>query len=314
MDERKRNVDRRKAELEFLSGGKTVPEALLRRRIADRERSLIAQRKEKRAVVIEASRYWSEIQRPPVQTVGEDTKAKRALDGLHKITERLASRKLIAPTVPLQPGGILAGRYSFRWTPPYYADYSGTQESEGDVDVAASLNESSAQMTLNAVTKEKQPDVALNHHNHAVAWAEVGVYFRPLFGPALLTVRADMSYSFSWYFNSVQFGLATTSAWATLDILGFKGPNATSDTYASGGAQFWNKGNGNTLGFDYGSDQSAQASAHLIVDPSHYYLVYLSCTCDAQGDGWPGGLSAAALSLVVRSIFFEVELIPTIFE
>ncbi len=295
----------RGAALEFLRGGKTVPEGLVRRRMADVKRRVKARFEEKNALQRQAAQYWSRIQKP----IGEDAEAARAVDGLRGIDERLAKRKLIVPAAPREVAGILAGSYSVRVTPPYDYAFAGSSfvfPPVGNPDSAASADKNSGQLSCSIATDHANP-------SYGSPYAEMGIYFHPLFGPAILRVWANPAFAFSWWANSISAASPAGSfghGWLEIWILqaGGSGPLywrfqdfASWDVYAK-----------QELEFDFGSNPGSAVFGQLQVDPSYVYGLSVSCECEATGSGWPGSLAGANLSITVPSITFEVDLMPVV--
>jgi len=288
--------------IEFLRGGKDFPKSLLRSRIAEVKRRLSTQFKEKSAIQREAAQYWSKLA-PPIPKGPEAT---RALNGLRGISDQLAKKKLVVPAPPAQQSRIIGPNFFATVTPPY--DYAFALPQGNLQGEAASADKNSGQLSVSAVTDFAKP-------SSPFAYAETGIYFRPVV-PAGLRVWASPAFAFSWSVNSLSMAYpAEADILGSLTILGeqgtdfgprrtasqfFPGPNGVSESITQG------------LAFDFQSNPGTPLFAELEVDPSFFYVLYVCCDCDVIGEGWPGSLATASLSVTVPFITFEVSLQPII--
>src|SRR5579884_3010557 len=106
---------------ELLRGGR-IPEAFLRRRIAQVKETMAARFQEKEAVDKQYARYWSQIYKTPKSD--PSPRVTHAIDGLLGMHKKLARKKLVAPSVLGDIGGVLPGRFGATITPPF--DYAFT--------------------------------------------------------------------------------------------------------------------------------------------------------------------------------------------
>ena len=301
MPNKTKGTDRRGSVLECLRGGKAVPKELLRRHMAEVKRSLEARFIEKSVLVREAAGYRRKIDRPIAEVAGGGGQVGRALDGLRGISERVAKRRLAVPRVPAEAAGIRAGMFGVEVvgvTPPY--DYAtGVQFLASGRALAGSADKNSGQMKIG-----NEADIELD--NFDSGFVEMGIYFRPLFGPAILRVSASPAFTFSWSANA-NTGFAFSSGGVSLGVLGYRG---TSGVIADVVQDFtaWNELTLlQELRFDFGSN-SSNLSVQLQVEPSSWYVVFVRSFVEVFDGGWPDGAATANLFVTVPAITLGVEL------
>jgi hypothetical protein len=296
--------------LQFFQGADRVPKDLLRRHKADVQGRLEARLKNKSAA-LESARYWKKLRPSTASAAGRA--AKQAFAGLRGITDRVAKQKVAVPAPVLEMPGFLPGVYSMRLTPPY--DYGNTlalgdptDEGFGVADAAASADKVSGQMEVSVSTGGVKPSSGVTKLNLGLAQAELGVFFRPLFGPAILRVWANPSFAFYWWINAaVDDG--TTAGVCALWITGYKGTKVLGDSGSGQQSTLWERDLFGIVEWDFQSNPGFPLAAQLEVDTSHFYVLGVSCECDASGGGWPGGsLAGGHLSMTLPSI--TLELIP----
>lgn len=295
--------------LDLAHGGKAVPANSIRRYLAgtqDRVEGLI---KEKSKLYQEAARYRRKLRRPSAAG-GKDPEVARAVEGLRKFTNRLQKRKVIAPAVAKLAPGILAGSYAVRLTPPY--DFANVFISAGAPKAAgnsAFARRHAGEMgwSISAATKENQNPVAIT---------EIGAFFIPMFGPALLRASVNPAVSFAWWINSLGF-VAETHASMSFGITAFR-KDGTEDfgiPRTGGSIGLWSERDGDVLKFDFGSNSDNPMSASIEVDTNHFYLVSVRCLGVAFAKGWEGRFASQAggiLSIAVPFIDLDLRLIPVV--
>jgi len=294
-----------------LIGKKEIPAPLLRRIMADRKRQLAAQFQEKSAIWLEAAKYRAILERSASRQVNR-SEAAHAVEGLRKLSQRLAKRKLAAPVVPKIQPGILAGGYTVRVPPPYDHAYTYSKAYQGNPSMHISADASTGQMSASVVSD-------FRNASYGLATAEVGIYFTSPLGPASLTVSASLAINFSAWVNSL-YGGADSLAGPLIGINSYA-PDG-SQTGASGALA----GNGIAPGyvnggvdFDFGSE-TQMISAQLDVGLNDQCYVYLNLSCVASGFGWPvppnrslpASLAGADVALTVPSFTLDFQLIPVI--
>ena len=303
MAKSKHKTDSQDSALEFLRGGRSVPEGLVRRHMAQVKRTTSARLREKTALQREVAKYWGKIQKP-ISKSGGDEKVKRAVDGLRGISEQLAKRKVSAPVVATEAPGILVGHFVVKVTPPYDYAFVWTEPLLGNPDLAASADQNSGQLSCHAVTDNGSPSPSAGF-----AYAETGVYFRPI-APATIRVWSAPAVGFSWWTNSLNQNSPVISIGSGgLAIYGQEG-----SIYGTGSAfqtflTDWDEEMVQTLRFDFGSSFAGEPQAvEMEVDPSSWYVLFVGCNCSVAGQGWPGSIAGSNMSVTVPSITFEVDL------
>ncbi len=297
MPKQSKGTEWRGNALEFLRGGKTVPAGFLRRRMAAVKRSMAERFKVKNAIEQETAKYWSQIQEP-ARPIGTDPQVVRAMDGLLGIHKKLAKQKLAAPKVAAALGGFFPGRFAAKVTPPY--DYAFAYSGSAD--------KNTGQASGSAVTDPQSPSTG-----DVFAYTEMGIYFRPMFGPATLTLKASASpaVSLEWWTNSLypdskvlSWGSGCLGIWAAL---GRWSINSAEANFAS-----WDEESTQEVHFDFRSIPPAPVSAELEVDNSMFCVMYVATFNRVRGVGWPGSLAGSMMSITVPSITFELDLIQVV--
>jgi hypothetical protein len=298
MRRKRRGTDRRGNALELLHGGETVPARLLRQRMVEIKQSLEAQFKEKGALQRDAAKYRSKLQPVPAFT-GGDPQVARAVDGLRGISGRLARRKLIAPRVAREAPAILTGLLGVRVTPPYdYADaFDGI--GFGSPELSALADKNSGQMSFTIVADDDAP-------SDGYAYAAMGIFLRPLFGPAILRAWANPAFAFSWWTNSISASAPAGSfALGGLQIIG------ETDS-VSQHLPLWHVNESQELSFDFGSNPGYPLVVEMNVDVGQQYTLNVFCEGAVNASGWPGSLAGSNLSINVPSIVWELSLRPLV--
>ncbi len=310
MRKNKNNNAERSNALDLVHGGKSVPENLIRRYVDGTKRRVEELVKEKSRLYEEAAKYRSKLRKPSARNDGKDPEAARAVERLRKFTARLQKRRVIAPTVAKLTPGIMAGAYSVRLTPPY--DFANIFISAGSPTAAgnsAFAHRRAGEMgwSISAATKENQNPVAIT---------EIGVFFIPMFGPAILRAGVNPADSFAWWINSLG-DVASTDAFMSCGITAFRkdGTQDFSVPSTGGSIPLWSERDGDVLKFDFGSNSDNPMSASMEVDTHHFYLVSVRCLGVAFARGWQGKFasqSGGIASITVPFIDLDLRLIPVV--
>jgi hypothetical protein len=280
---------------------KTVPEGLLRRRMAVVKRDLTARLQQESARERQAEKYWSQIQKPG-RPVDDDPRVARSIDGLLAMHRTRAKRKLAAPRLPGGLGGILGGSFSAKVTPPYDYAYSVSFPRSGRPILTGSANRNTGQLSGSAVTDQAAC--------FGSVYNEMGIYLHPMFGPAILRLSASPAFSIEWWTNSLyadstvlSFGEGRLGIYATQGIIGpSRGARAVFDS--------WDQEATQQILLDYGSNPHIPVSVELEVDPSFTCMLFIATVNRVSGVGWPGSLAGSMMSVTLPSLSFELELIP----
>ncbi|HMH17467.1 MAG TPA: hypothetical protein VK572_04890 [Burkholderiales bacterium] len=302
MRNKSRRTDREGSTLEFLRGGKTVPEAFIRKRMAYVKRSLTARYEETNGIERQALKYFGQIQKPrPVK----DPKAARAMEGLLGIHKKLAKRKLAAPKLAGEVGGILGGSFSVKVVPPFDYAYTIPFLTAGNPSLVGSANKNTGQMSGSAVSD-------FQNRSFGSMYTEMGIYVRPTFSPSMLRVSASPAFSIEWWTNSLyadsavrSFGSGLLGIYAQQGEIGpSRGAVSIFDS--------WDQQATQQIQFDFGSNPHIPVSTQLEVDPSFSCVVFVSTTTHVETVGWPGSLAGSMMSVTLPSITYELDLIPVL--
>jgi hypothetical protein len=282
---------------EFLRRGQKVPEGLLRRRMAEVKRSIAASVAEKRAIRRQAAKYWSEIQKPGRAPVG----SKKALDGLLAQHRRLAKRKLAAPKVPSQVGGIFGGGFAATIVPPFDYAYTLAFPEQGNATLTGSASKNTGQTSGSAVTDFNAP-------SRGGMYTEMGIYFRPS-SQGILRVSASPAISILWWTNSlhpdstvVSLGSAGLGVWTQQGIMGPAGNGAFAPSLTH-----WDEEATGQILVDIGSNPHEPLSVQLQVDPTWWCILFFATDNHVEGLGWPGSLAGSMTTTTLPSISLEFD-------
>ena len=285
--------------LDWMRGGKTIPPALLRSRIAAVKRSLAARSSEDQAIKKPAAEFWRQIHKP--KPLPNDPQTVKALDGLLGIHKKLATKKLTAPKVPPEWGGILPGHFGATVTPPYDYAYNIPMVDSGNPTLTGSANKATGQLSSSAVTNFTAP-------NRGYVYSELGIYLQPMFGPAILRVSASPAISIEWWTNSlntsdtvISTGNSALGIWAQTGLVG------PVNSAVAPSLTDWDEEMTGQILFDFGSNPHEPLSVELQVDPSFTCILLFATQTLVQGVGWPGSLAGSVLSVTVPSITFELD-------
>jgi len=285
--------------LELLRGGK-MPDAFLRRRIADVKRTMTARFQEKEAIDKQYARYWGQIHKAPKTDPGP--RVTQAMNGLLGIHKKLARNKLTPPEILGGIGGVLAGRFGATVVPPF--DYAFTIPflNYGNPSLTGSANKNTGQISGSAVSDFQAA-------SFGTMYTEMGIYFHPIFGPANLYVSAHPAFSIEWWTNSL-FADSTVVSLGE-GALGIYAQQGEIGPSTGGFAPFdsWDEEMTQQVRFDFGSNPHIPVAVEAQVDPSFNCAIFVSTVNHVQNVGWPGSLAGSMMSVTLPSITFELDLI-----
>jgi hypothetical protein len=176
--------------LELTRRGRKVPEGLLQRLVEGRQRELQKAIKEKNAIRREAERDLRAASTSGKRT-GRGAPDAPTMAALRKAARLVSSRKLAAPTVARDFGGLLS--YTLNFTPPY--DYV---ISDGDIDGPGNLRTADPRAGTLSWNIEDETNDGLVHYGSI----EMGSFFFPPDDQRILAVRSNPSYNWSWWLAS----------------------------------------------------------------------------------------------------------------
>lgn len=284
--------------LEFWRGGQTMPEALLRRRIAVVKRNLAARYGENRAIKQQATNYWSRIQEPS-RSVSNDPQVTKAISGLLGLHKKLAKQKLFAPRVLAEAGGFLPGNFGATVVPPFDYAFTIPFPINGNTALAGSADKNTGQLNASAITDSQAP-------SRGGVYTEMGIYLRPP-RPIFLSVSATPAISIEWWTNSLNPAstVASTGS-ALLGIWAQQGtPIGPSKSATAPSLTDWDEELTQQVRFDFGSNPHEPLSTNLAVDPSFSCLLLFATDNEVLGVGWPGSLAGSMTSVTVPSFTFD---------
>jgi hypothetical protein len=284
----------RQGEFALLQGGK-LPEGAVRRHLAGLKQKLAAETKEKLAIRQQAAKYLNDVQ-PPAGD-GRGAKITQAENGLRAITERLAKQKLPAPRKLIRPPIPVWRTYTLNFTPFYsgLGTYSVGQISSVTGDpISASGVDDLGQMTCTVETNYDSP-------SSGTASNLLGVYFRPLFGPATVQISFDSQIAFWWYVNSIRNKLSIAEAQGLIQLYQYDGA-FLQPARRQGAFLGFSVDGYNSLDFDVVSETGPTWYLEAPVSSENFYFVVISLTCTASGFGWPGSLAGVNAMVTVPSI------------
>jgi len=290
--------------LKVLRGGKPVPDAFIRRRMADAKRTVEASFKEKYAIDKQYAKFWNQIYKPS-KPVNNDPQTAQGLDGILSLHKKLAKQKLLAPKILGDVGGIFPGRFGATITPPFDYAYSLAFLDSGSPTLTGSASKTTGQSSASAISNSTSPSAGS-------VYTEIGIYLHPMFGPARLTVSAHPAFSIEWWTNSLNttspvraFGSGALGVYAQTGEIGpTTGVDAIFDC--------WDEQATQTVLFDFGSNPHIPVSAQVQVDPSLECAIFVSTTTHVEAIGWPGSLAGSIMTVTLPSITFELDMIQVL--
>jgi hypothetical protein len=288
--------------LEVLKGG-TLPEKVVRRQLQELNKKNLADFQKQLALKQQAAKYFGQLQPSGGSNVA-------AIDGLRGITEKIqkmrpaAPRKLHVPPLPWA-----WGNYTLQFTPPYegLGTYSVGEISSvvGNPTIAATGVDDLGQMTCT---------VEANYSSESSGAASniLGVYFKPMFPSATLTISFSSQLDFYWYYNAIQNKYANSTAQGQIKLYQYDG--AFTNPMRIGTFLGWSEGSANGLDFHIVDEAGPTWSLEAPVSSEYFYFVVISLAVTANGTGWPGGLAGASATVTVPSITVNVQGEPIIVE
>lgn len=285
----------------ILRGGNTIPRGLVDLRVAEARRMLQAGRADGRGVAGQMARYFG-LAQGEAPRISAAPGAERGVEGLLALHEKLARRKLAAPRVPAEVGGLMPGRITVKVTPPF--DYAFTIHTPiiGATQVAATATKN-GQLSSSAVSDRSR-------FNAGSAYAEAGIFFHPL-SAGRLRVSASPAFSFQWWTNSLGTRAVRSEGTGMLAIFGLEANPSDPRNFtvvSSAGTHFehWDETSTGEVQFDVGSTQ-APVSVELDVSRSLVYVLFVSAHTHVEGGPWPGSLAGAMMSVTVPSLTWEFD-------
>jgi hypothetical protein len=293
-----KKTKRNESDFDLLQGGK-LAESVVLRQFADVKRKLAVEMNDETAIRRQAAKYFNQIATPIYEE--DDAKSVQAIDGLRRVTEQLAKRKLPAPR-KLRILPDTWGTYSLRFTPPYsgLGSYAVGQISSviGNPTISASGVDSLGQLNCSVATGFDKP-------SSGTASNLMGVYFKPMFREATARISFESEIAFSWYVNSIRNKAATSRAQGLIQLYQYDGAFVQPALHR-GAFIGWNIYAENRLDFNAHSDAGPTWSLEAPVSSNHFYFVVISLSCSAGGVGWPGSLAGASAMVTVPSITVTV--------
>jgi hypothetical protein len=277
-----------------LQGG-ALPATVVQRQLADVKRRLSAEFEEENTLRSQGAKLYNQVA-PPVYD-GEISESEQALDGLRRVTERLAKRKLAAaPKIRMVPD--VWGRYTLKFTPPY-TGLGGVSAGQigpvtGTPTISATGVDSLGQMTCSVDTNFDKP-------SSGTASNLMGVHFKPMFKNATARITFDSHLAFSFYMNSIRNKVATARGQGLIQLFQFDN-TFVQPALQRGAFIGFNQIAENELDFGIHSDAGPTWSLQAPVSSDHFYFVVISLSCSAAGAGWPGSLAGSKVSVTVPSI------------
>jgi hypothetical protein len=286
----------KQTDLEFFQGG-PIADSVVRKHVADVKRRLAAEFDEDNAIRQQAAKLSSQLTAP----IYDGEQSELAIDGLRKVTERLAKRKLPKPAIHRFIPDIF-GRYTLKFTPPYLGlgGVAAGQVSSvtGNPTLVATGVDSLGQMTCSVDTNFEKP-------SSGTASNLMGVHFKPMFKHATARISFDSQLAFSYYVNSIRNKIATARGQGLIQL--FRFDNAFVQPALQRGAFIgFNEIAQNELDFNAHSAAGPTWFLEAPVSSDHFYFVVISLSCSARGEGWPGSLAGAKVMVTVPSITVTV--------
>jgi hypothetical protein len=284
--------------LNFLrTGGQKAPPDLKNLRLEAARQSIQQRLAQEGGTRRQGARFRDELYKKS-NPIPNDPASKKALDGLLAIHQKLASKKIVAPAVAAELGGILAGRITAKVTPPFDYALSIPTVISGQTVLKSTANVN-GQISASAVT-------SFDGRNAGSMYSEVGIYFHPM-AVGTLRVSASPAFAFQWWTNSLNaqspvrsFGSGGLTVYS-LDLEGHIGG------LAGANVDIWDEEATDQIQFDIGSSVQIPVSVQLQVTPSLVYLLFVSVDAHVEGIGWPGSLAGSVASMTLPSITYEFD-------
>jgi hypothetical protein len=290
--------DLRGTTLELTRRGRKVPETLVRRLVEVRQRELAKTLKEKNSIRKLAERDLSS---------GKRVREPTSMEALRKASQHVSGRKLAAPAVLGEIGGLFS--YTLNFTPPY--DYV---MSDGDLDGGGNLLTADPRAGTLDWNIEDETNDGLIHFG----WVEMGSFFFPPGDHKILSVRSSPAYNWSWWLASAG-PIAELRCDVEVGLAGFKG---VADPWVQAGAVAVFAPDLDSPGFqfDMGSSANDLIQTHPIVEePADLYLAFVRVTgavdvgSPSPQTGGGGAVGGGKLLAAVPSITVQVQRTPPVF-
>ena len=299
---KKSNKASKGSDFEVLQGGK-LEEGLVVRKFAEVRRRWLAEIDEETKIQREAAKHFKEIatSRDP----GKRADNAEAVDGLRRVTERLAKRKL---PVPRNVRGLpdVWGSYTLKFTPPYLGlgtSVAGQISSvTGNPTISATGVDSLGQLSCSVDTNFEKPSAG-------TASNLMGIHFKPMFSEAKARISFESEFGFSYYVNSIRNKVATARAQGLIQLFQFNG-SFVHPSLSRGAFIGYSMVAQNELKFNFISETGPTWVLEAPVSSANFYFVVFSLSCSASGAGWPGSLGGSRAMVTVRSISVNVEGTP----
>jgi hypothetical protein len=220
-----------------------------------------------------------------------------------EIHKKLAKRKIAAPTPRVGLGGIITASFGVVVTPPFDYAFKMFKVTVGSPAMSGSADKAYAQVSGSVVTDSAG-------RSAGYVYSEMGIYFRPKFGPAILRCSASPSCSYQWWTNSIQGSGVRSYGGGSFGIFDGTRPGSAGDyPWQSTGFNAWFSDHADELHFDLAFDRIVPISfqTQLDVYPFSEYSVFVATENSAfDQHGWPGSLAGSELSVTVPSITLEL--------
>jgi hypothetical protein len=290
--------------LQTLRGAKAVPNALVRRCLADLQWKKKTALEQRHATEQKMAKYFEHAR--GVVKPSTDPKQAQSLDALLEAHKKLAKKKIPPPSVVGGLGGVLAGEITATVVPPFDFDQViPTRLAGNNATLDASASKNTGAISVSAITATQKG------FNGGGMFGTVGIYFHP-FGSGTLTVSATPKFSFQHWTNSLRDSdLVRSFGSGGLTIFGVDVASQSSGgvgTIVSGANtnfKLWDDNQTGQISLDFGFDIDAPASVTLEVNHNLVYLLFVEANAFVEGVGWPGSLAGAIMSITVPSISFD---------
>ncbi len=307
MPSRDKHTGQDKRALEFLRGGKGIPENVVRQHLTNVREKRKAQLEQATGTKQQMAKHLSVIQKPSKIDLADPQTAK-AVDGLLALHKKLAGQKIPPPKIPGDIGGIFPGTISAKVVPPFDFDAKiPTVLAGNQPTLSGSTDKNTGQMSVSCIT-------ATQHgFNGGSMFTNVGIYFHPM-SAGTLTVHATPKFSFQRWTNSLGTSPVRSFGSGGLSIFGVDVESQTTGGVGTikttAGQQFfsWDENEVGQVRFDFGFDLQTSVSAQIDVDHTLVYLLFVDADTHVEGIGWPGSLAGAVMSVTVPFISYDFEL------
>jgi hypothetical protein len=287
--------------LEFLYGGKAIPESLVLRGMKDLERELTRQFQADRRIEIEAAGHIQKTREVWLQPYAQDERLRQAVAGLSGIDARLGKQKLAPPKLKADKQRIFTGSIGATVTPPYNYQWTWNSTS-GSPSLSVTADRNTGRMSFSIHNGERDAS--------GTARAALGIYFRPATETGILRLSSNPAFNYHWW-TLCQFASAHSDAFIGLYVGRYTLSGDFDGAPVNQQISLWNddswwSGAGGHLGSSSGFPLFAQFN----VDRRHYYALWVWCGGRASGAGFGspfwGSAAGARLNVTVPWIFWEL--------